>query len=176
MIDNRLCFLSHSKAMSKIIRSNEQKEVSTVSLDIDYMTLKAISKLYRSRRSECPELKSFHDFTMNILRATELRPLETNYKEFIRKSVDRYHGDDDIDLIDFEGIEVSKDECYLLTKFYAKAKSFEGYHTAILKFGKFRKSPFAPCPSTLANIDDISRMTTVKAVRDIFKQDTEENA
>lgn len=141
-----------------------------ISSDKDYEILKAVSKLYLSRRSEYPTLKHFHDFTMNILKASELTPLESAYKEFIRRIFEgQIHKDND--LILFEDITVSRNECYLQIMFYGRLaiKTMKpAYQPYISKFGKFNKPTFREGPLTIASISNESGMTRVNDIIDML--------
>lgn len=144
----------------------------TVSSGNDYDILRAVNKLYRLRRSECSESKNFHDFTMNILKATELTPLESAYKEFIRRAFEGTSYNDDT-LIVFEGIIASKDKCYLQIMDYVKFTENEqcnsaAYQPHIRKFGKYQIPKFRYDQLTIANIDNNNTMTKFKEIIETF--------
>lgn len=141
----------------------------TVSSVNDYDILRGVNKLYLSRMSE---LKNFHDFTMNILKATELTPLESAYKEFIRRVFERTSYKDDT-LIVFEGIIASEDKCYLQIMDYVKFAENEqcnsaAYQPHIRKFGKYQIPKFRYDQLTIANIDNDNTMTKLKEIIETF--------
>ena len=151
--------------------NNLFKDCLMVSFESNYMILKTVSKLYRSRKSNASLLMSFHDFTMNILRAPELTPLESAYKEFIEE-IFICRSRNENGLVLFDGITMSRNECYLRIMFYKRLTDINtaipAYQPTIIKFGKFNGLAIGDCSLTIANIADDSGMTKVKDVINIF--------
>lgn len=155
--------------------NNLFRECFAISQYNDCDILKAVSELYHSRRSSNPELKDFHEFTMNILKAQELTPLEDAYKEYIRRIFKMPRFEDDT-LILFSGISAKIGECYLSLTSYVRLTGITtrtpAYQPCISKFGKFHMPSFREAPLSIASFEGNSGMTTAKEIVNIFAEES----